>query len=135
MRRFRVRCSADGHRFTGWMPSGHHGREYRMCRTCGNRWYRVAGSTTRGRADQPQVRDQESQSRGAHADRATMPGTPAGRTGKVRGGGKSYDSHVEYSQADLERWAMSKRQRRRAYSGRHQEREQVNITRKTLRRG
>jgi hypothetical protein len=95
----------------------------------------MAGSTSDGRADRPEVRRQDAQARGMQADRALMPGTPAGRTGKVRGGGKSYDSHAEYSQADLERWAMSKRARRKAGSQRHRDREEINRTRKALRRG
>jgi hypothetical protein len=69
-----------------------------------------------------------------HADRATMPGTPAGRTGKVRGGGKSYDSHVEYSQADLERWGLSRRELRQVGAARQQAHDEINRTRKALRR-
>lgn len=41
-----------------------------------------------------------------------MPGH-RGRTPKVRGGGKSFDRHAEYSAADLAWFAATPRQRKR----------------------
>jgi hypothetical protein len=97
---------------------------------------RAGESTDRPRGQvAAQVRSGRPSGRGAfQIDRASMPPRSSRTTPRVRGGGKGYDPHAEYSAEDLARWMRTPVELRAGTKAKRHEQHERNRLRNAARR-